>query len=986
MINRDNHGAGRLSRRSGLRTLSSALALTVAFLAEPAIAQSDAAVETGALPETPEATPQQAEITVTGSRIARRDLTADTPIVTLGADRLLSAGQPTIERTIAQLPQFGLGENSTQTGFATTGQATLNLRALGSARNLVLLDGRRLQPSNIQQVVDVNTLPLPLLESVEVITGGASAAYGSDAVAGVVNFRTRRNFEGLQIDASYNIAGEGDGAVRDISGTLGGNFADGRGNAVLSVGYTERDSVGYQSRPFFQRNQGGTDLRLPIGVYAPGGNAPTQAAINDLFATYGVAPGSVVRTSGLALNQDGSVFSASNGVFNFRGDWGSLLFNTGRQVNNLNQFLVLQAPLNRITAFGRITYDLTPGIEAYAQAQYVDYDTHIFVEPGNTSLSIPIGNPFIPQVLRPLLASRANPLANVTLEKRFIEAGPRLTDRSLQTYQFLGGLRGNVTSIDGTWDVYASHGRTRISETSPGSVLISALNTLINAPDGGNSICAGGYNPFGVNPLSEACYNYLVASPTRDTGLTQTVAEANVQGRLFHLFDEDVRFAAGASFRRNGYETVPDRILAAGDVVGVQYTRFSEGTTEVWEGYAELLIPILSNRPFAESLGIDLAYRYSDYNVSGGAHTWKAEGHWSPFRGLRFRGGYARAVRAPSVGELYVAPSGSVPSIGQPSQGQGDYCSVANPVRTGPNAAGIRALCLAQGVPLAVIDTFVNLQNDSPATLVGNPDLDPEVADTFTAGFTFTPPTDNPFFSGLSLSVDYYNIKVAGAIGVYSSLQSVTSCFNIDGANPTLSPTNEFCSYITRDPLTGRISDIRQPTRNLGAFRTSGVDVALRWSVPLGGGGDRLTLDANLTWLDSFTVQTAPGRPFLEYAGTVGGTAVFQPGSLPEWKAVTELNYQHGGFSVGGRWRFLDAMRSVQRVVNPASTTPGVPSYNLFDLFASLRVSGDFVLRLGVNNVANREPPVLNGVIGTTEASTYDVLGRTFYVSTRVNF
>jgi outer membrane receptor protein involved in Fe transport len=959
--------------------LASTLALAAALLATPAYAQDAPAPDAGA-----EDAPPQAEITVTGSLIARRDLVADTPIVTVSADRLLGSGQPTIERTLAQLPQFGLGENSTQTGFATTGQGSLNLRALGTARNLVLLDGRRLQPSSIQQVVDINTLPLPLLESVEVITGGASTAYGSDAIAGVVNFRTRRNFQGLQIDATYNLTGEGDGAVRDISGTLGGNFADGRGNAVISLGYTDRDIVGYQSRPFFQRHQGGTDLRLPIGVYAPGGNAPTQQAVNDLFAAYGIAPGSVVRTSALALNRDGSLFSANNGVFNFRGDWGALLFNTGRQVNNLNQFLVLQAPLERITAFARVTYDLTPGITAYAQAHYVDYDTRIYVEPGNTSISVPITNPFIPAVLRPLLASRANPNANVTLEKRFIEAGPRLTDRSLQTYQFLGGARGDIAAIDGGWDIYGSHGRTRIQETSPGSVLISALNTLINAPDGGNSICAGGYNPFGVNPLSDACHAYLVASPTRDTELTQDVVEATVQGRLFTLIDGDVRFAAGGSFRRNGYETNPDRILSAGDVVGVQYTRFSEGTTRVWEGYAELLIPLLENRPFAESLGLDLAYRYSSYNVSGGASTYKAEGHWSPFRGLRFRGGYARAVRAPSVGELYVAPSGSVPSIGQPSQGQGDYCSVANPVRTGPNAAGIRALCLAQGVPLAIIETFVNLQNDSPATLVGNPDLDPEVADTFTAGFTFTPRDAGPILSGLSLSVDYYNIKVAGAIGVYSSLQSVTSCFNIDGANPTLSPGNEFCSYITRDPLTGRISDIRQPTRNLGAFRTSGVDVALRWSVPIGG--DRLTLDANLTWLDSFTVQTAPGRPFLQYAGTVGGTAVFQPGSLPEWKAVTELSYAHGDFNLGGRWRFIDAMRSVQRVVNPASTTPGVPSYNLFDLFASFRVSGDFILRLGVNNVANKEPPVVSGVPGTTEASTYDVLGRTFYVSTRLNF
>ena len=860
------------SRLRPLRAFVSTLALAAPFHAVAAHAQP-AADEASVAPsaESGEA------IVITGSRIARRDFVADTPIVTVGVDRIAATGEATLERALSQLPQFGLGENSTRTGFATTGQATLNLRSLGSERNLVLLDGRRLQPSNIQQVVDVNTIPLPLLESVEIITGGASSTYGSDAIAGVVNFRTRTDFEGLQLDATYNITGEGDGGVLDVSGTVGGNFADGRGNAVLSVGYTDRDRVPYNNREFFRGNLGGTDLRIPIGAYAPGGNAPSQGALDALFASYGIAAGTVARNSALALNTDGTLFSASNGVFNYRGGWTGLL-NTGRQINNLNQFLVIQAPLERVTAFGRVTYDLSDAVTVYAQAQYADYDTRIYVEPGNTSISIPVTNPFIPANLRTLLQSRPNPTANLILEKRFIEAGPRLTDRSLQTYQFVGGLRGPLEAIDGTWDVYASHGRTRIDETSPGSVLVSALNTLINAPDGGASLCAGGFNPFGINPLSEACYNYLVAAPTRETELTQTVAEATVQGRLFRLFDEDVRFAIGGTFRRNGYETTPDRILSAGDVVGVQFTRPSEGTTEVWEGYGELLIPILEHRPFAESLGLNLGYRYSHYNVSGGAHTYKAEGHWAPIRGLRFRGGYARAVRAPSVGELFVAPSGSVPSIGQPSQGQGDPCAIANPARTGPNAAGVRALCLAQGVPTAIVDGFVNLQNDTNATLVGNPALNPEKADTYTVGFTFSPRASSPLLSGLSLSVDYYDITVKGAIGVYSSLQSMTSCFNVDGANPSYSPANEFCTNIARDPATGLISNILQPTRNLGSFRTSGVDVAFKWRVPVGAEAGGVTLGSTLTYLDSFKVQTAAGRPYQQFAGSVGGTAAFQPG------------------------------------------------------------------------------------------------------------
>jgi outer membrane receptor protein involved in Fe transport len=981
MIIRHSRGTAHSAPRSRRLPLA-ALLVTSALAGWPgqALAQeaTDASIAAEASPK------DDADIIVTGSRIARRDFVAQTPIVTVGPERLLSTGQITVERTLSQLPQFGLGENSTQTGFGTTGQATLNLRGLGSARNLVLLDGRRLQPSNIQQVVDVNTIPLPLIESVEIITGGASAVYGSDAIAGVINFRTRDDFEGLQIDGTGTVTDEGDGATRDISATYGHNFGGGRGNFVVSIGYSDRDPVDFQSRPFFRRHQGGTDLRLPIGVYTPGGNAPSQSAVDALFAGYGVSGGTVVRNSALALNADGTIFSASNGVHNYRDDWGSLLFNTGRQVNNLNQFLVLQAPLERITGFARATYDLSDAVTAYAQFHYVDYDTRIFVEPGNTSLSIPITNPFIPAPLRPLLASRANPNANVTLEKRFIEAGPRLTDRKLETYQALGGLRGDIQAIDGSFEVYGSHGRTKIDETSPGSVRRSSLLALINAPDGGASLCQGGFNPFGINPLSDDCYEFLVASPKRPTELTQDLVEAVVQGGLFELPGGETRFALGATYRENGYSTDPDAILSAGDVVGVQFTRASEGKTKVWELYGELSVPLIKNQPFFESLELELGYRYSHYKISGGAHTYKALGHWSPFRGFRFRGGYSRAVRAPSVGELFVAPSGSVPSIGQPSQGQGDPCSIANPIRSGPQAAAVRALCLAQGVPASVIDSFVNLQNDSDATLVGNPDLKPEKADTYTIGATFTPASSHPLLSGLSLSVDYYNIKLEGAIGVYSSLQSVTSCFNFDGSNPNLSPTNEFCSYISRDPNTGRINQILQPTRNLGAFRTSGIDFALRWSVPVASG--RLTLDSNLSWLDSFKVQNAPGQPFQEFAGSVGGTATFQPGSLPEWKAVTQLVFSNDQFSIGGRWRFIDAMRSAQRVVNPNSTAPGVSSYHLFDVFGSFRVTDDFELRAGVNNVADRDPLVLNGVIGTTEASTYDTIGRTFFVSTRINF
>lgn len=970
------------SRGTAARRIA-ALALSASLLPLTAPAFANAAAEEAA-------ENHQDMIVVTGSRISRRDFVSESPITTVNADVVANTGQLTLEKSLGQLPQFGLGDNATKTGYGSTGQATLNMRSLGSFRNLVLLDGRRLQPSDTQQVVDLNTIPSALIEGVEVITGGASAVYGSDAVAGVVNIKTKRDFEGIQLDAFQSLSGEGDGGSTELSATLGTKFADGRGRVVVSGSWSKRNTIAFNSRPFFRKHQGGTDLRLPTGVYVANGNPPSQAALDAVFGAYGVAPGLVTGNSGISFNADGTLFSASNGVYNYGGSQGGLLLNTGKQVNNPNVFLTLQAPLERYTAFGRAEFDVSDTVTLFGQVNYTHYDTTILVESGNTSLSIPASNPFIPADLRTLLASRANPDANLTLEKRFYEAGARITEREFDVYQVLGGARGTLDAIDGTWEVYASHGRTRIDERSPGSVLKSSLAALTGAADGGQSICAGGYNPFGVTKLSDECYAYLVAAPNKKTTLKQDVVEANVQGHLFNLPAGEARFAAGLGWRRNSYSTSPDAILQAGDVVGVPFTGPSKGSSNVKEIYAEALLPVLSDLPLIKQFDLSLGYRYSDYNMAGSVHTYKADGNWAVTDSFRIRGGYARAVRAPSVGELFVAPSGSTPSLGRPDQGQGDYCSTANPVRTGPNADAVRALCLAQGVPTSVIDNFVNLQDDSDATSVGNTNLKPEKADTVTVGFTFNPRFESAWLSNLALSVDFYDIRVKDAIGVVSSQNSVQKCFNIDGSNPAFDPNNFFCQNISRDPNTGRINNVLQPTLNLGGYKTRGVDFQFNWRIGLDAVGfsasKSLTLNTVVTYLDSFKIQTVPGARWYDYAGTVGSVSTSNPGSLPKWKAVTSLDYADDTLLVGLRWRYLDGMKAVATVTNPNATTPGVGSYNLFDLYATVNLGEQYKLRFGVNNLFDKQPPVLNGVPGSTESSTYDVIGRSFYAGVNVRF
>lgn len=930
------------------------------------------------------------DIVVTGSRILRRDFVTPSPISTVTSEDILSTGELTLEKSLMQLPQFGLGDNANSTGFNTTGQATLNLRGLGSFRNLVLLDGKRMQPSNVLQAVDVTTIPTALIESVEVITGGASSTYGSDAVAGVVNFRTKKNFSGLTLDSQYNITQRGDGAAADITATAGGNFAEGRGNAVLAVSYSHRDVIRFNSgRRFFEQYQGQSDLRIATGAYTPGANRPSQRAVDAIFSQYGIAPGTVSRASALGFNGDGTLFSASNGVHNLRDTYGSLLIDVGSQVNSGNVFSIQQAPLERVTVFGRATYDLTPNVEAFAQVHYADYSTQVVVEPGNTQLVMPVSNPFIPAPLRTLLATRADPNAPVTLQKRFYEAGPRLTNRDFEVVQVQAGFLGKLAAIDGTWELFGSHGKTTINENQPGSVLLPALNALINAPDGGASLCEGGYNPFGVVPLSKSCANYLVAAPYRNTRLDQTVVEFNMQGGLLTLPGGQLRFAAGASYRENGYKTEIDPILQRAEVVGVLFTSNSSGKINAKEGYFELSAPLLRDVPFANRLELDAGYRYSQYNLSGGAHTYKANVLWSPVEMLMFRGGYARAIRAPSVGELFVPNNGALPNIGSPTQGLGDPCSVNNTIRNAANTAGIRSLCLAQGVPAGVVDTFVNLQLDTSATNSGNRNLRPETADTFTFGAVLSPHFATPWLSRFNLSVDYYNLKLKDAIGVIGTRQTLNSCFNIDGSNPTYSNDTFSCNLINRD-AGGSLVNVTQPTTNLGGYNTSGIDFQLDWTIDLdavGLSGQFLDLNSSVSWLDKFLVQNLPNGPYADFGNTVSGfNTAGQLGTLPEWKATTSLTYRRSGGSVGLRWRYLGAMDNAARATNPATTIPGQSAYHLFDLFGTLSLNKGFSLRMGVNNLLDTPPQALFGRAGTTEPSTYDIMGRRFYLGVSTRF
>ncbi|HNR91984.1 MAG TPA: TonB-dependent receptor [Dokdonella sp.] len=955
----------------GVLVPACAAGAVAAFAADAAAAADD--VRSGAsvpVDDSTEAATVLGGVVVTGSRIVRMDYAGSSPLTTVSKEVIDSTGRVTVEDVLNALPQLGLGASKANAGWGGTGQATLNLRGLGAQRNLVLLDGRRLQPSTTDNIVDVNAIPTALIAGIEIISGGASAVYGSDAIAGVVNVLLNDRFEGIQLDTRHARYAEGDGDTHDVALTMGGHFASERGNAVLSFSGAEREGVDFMAREFFRRHPGGTDFRIQTGTYEFGANLPTQEALDLVFGQYGAAPGRVpvTPTTYLGFNDDGSLFLANNGPFNWRGPEGQL-HDTGTQLNNLNQFSLIQVPLERKTAFGRVRYDISDRIEGYAQFSWADLHSYVAAEAGNTGINVPLTNPFIPADLRTILASRSNPDAPFRLHKRFQEAGPRTFERDFDIWQFLAGVKGHVDAIDGSWDVYLSRGSTSAHEVNNGAVVIDSLRTLLDAADGGASLCEGGYNPFGLSVLSDECRRYLVAATVSDTRFEQDVAEANLQGQLFALPAGEVRFAAGLGWRRNHYAFRPDRLLQQGGIVGVPAKGPSRGSTRVREAYVETLLPLLYDQPFAHALDLGLAWRHSDYDPSGGVDTFKIDFSWSPVSSLRVRGGYQRAVRAPSVGELYVAAETESNGYGLVANGQGDQCDASSPLRNGPNAAAVEALCIAHGVPAELLPTYVDTQRESLATRAGNTGLAPESADTYTVGVVWSPETID-----LSLAVDYYDIRVEDVIGTLTATQVLASCFNQDGSNPTFAVDNFHCGLIRRNPETGRIDNIDKPTFNMGSLETSGIDVQVDWRRAIGDG--ELALGTVLGWVDRYEVRTTKGGKAYDHAGYVG--------TLPTWKAVSHLRHARGRGSLGLRWRYIGSMEHSSKVLNPASTAPPVDAHSYYDLFGRWRFGEHLVLDAGINNLFDKAPPQVGNTPGTTHNVTYDIYGRQYFVGLSV--
>jgi iron complex outermembrane receptor protein len=967
------------------------------------------------------------QILVTGSRIARPDFDSASPIVSVPEDFFRRSGSRTVESQLNTLPQFVPAYTSTSNNPGATGgnggQANLSLRGLGTTSTLVLVDGKRLIPANGTGVVDLNIIPSSLIESVEIITGGASAVYGSDALAGVVNLKLKREFDGFQIDGSWGQTDRGDGTQYEAGLTAGTEFAGGRGSVVSFVGYADRELITQGERDFskyalFYTGPGNGTLG-PGNAFLPGGsrtieegrvlfpinNLPSEEAFEDLMQSYGYtagdAAGQVPYQNLFGFNTDGTLFTQGDegyvgtqviGVANFRGVRDPVTFNDFVYSYNFAPPNALQMPLERKSAFARADFELSDSARVYAQALYSDYTVGQQLAPAAffSPLFIPVGNPYVPDDLSSLLESRPGPLEDIGLVKRLSEAGPRISHNNYDVYQLTLGLSDTVFD-DWEYDVYAQVGANDQEYRLTGNVLLSRAEELTFAPDGGASIC-GGFNPFGLDSISPECLDYISVAASNHASVDQAIAEASLSGPLLELPAGELRAAFGVFYKEDKYQYVSSQVASVflpdgrPDIQGFDASDDIQGDDHNVDVWGEVLVPLLRGIPGASSLEAVLGYRLSDYASAGSFDSWKAELLYQPIEPIRLRGSYQQAIRAASVYELYLPQLPTFQDFfsfeeGVEQEGGVEPCDATSAARNGADAARVEALCIEQGVPAALMPTFFDSDGEMSGVTGGNPDLGPEEATTSTLGVVWTPRFAHALVSNLQISLDWYRIEVTDKIWQIYPSQYVQYCYDAR-YNPDFSLSNQWCTMFARDLATGEIEDIRDINWNAIDWETNGLDMQVDWRFDLGPG--QVGVSWFVSWLDSWTESVVDSSaPSTEYSGTVGG---FNIGfSLPEWKSNLHLSYAWRDVTLGAGWRYIGGMTDV---FEPEFQ---VPSVDYFSIDASYEFSSgpleglSFVL--GVENLTDEDPPILaSPAEANTDPSQYDVFGRSYFVSLRYAF
>ena len=965
--------------------------------------------------------PTVQELVVTGSRIPQRNLTSVSPITAVNQAAIKLQGANDAYDILAQLPQSGIGVAGTATPLsADAGFTTVNLRNLGSVRTLVLIDGKRLMPGDPTlggEAANLDTIPNQLVERVEVVTGGASATYGSDAIAGVVNFVLKKNFQGLQIDAQYGFDTHSNGQD-DVTRAQAQNLtvygpaapsglvtAGNTYNAALTFGMNSPDGKGNITGYFAYRHQD-----------------PIKQSQFDFGACLAAESGTGIACAG--SSNSNLFFDENSGqVYSVQGH--NFITRTPTQVTippykfNSNPYEYLVRGDERYQGGFLAHYDIAKYAEAYADFSFTDDRSTSNIAPGGL-----FQNGFMVNCNNPLLSAQqvnaictsnglaATDDASLLIGRRNIEGGPRTTFFEHTSYRAVVGLRGDLG--DGwSYDSYAQFGYSSYFNSQQGYLSNARVqDALLVGGTAANPVCLSGapcvpYNIFSDGGVTPAALSYLATGGTISGDTQEQVVSANITGDLsryglkspFASTGVGVNF--GAEYRREGLTYAPDQIISSGDLLGGSGASPPvSGAFNVKELFGEARLPLAQDLPFIKDLTVDGGYRFSRYSSSGNTSAYKIAIEFSPTSDIRFRGSYQRANRAPNVNELFTPEQ-----VTQTGAFTVDPCApVGNAAHTGATAT--LAQCMNTGVTAAQYgdgrDPVIGGTDRIPQCPAdqcgiaegGNTALRPEQSDTFSVGAVATP----RFAPGLNFSADYYSIKVTDVIAPIAPNITFNNCLTLD----------QNCNLVVRRPDSGGIfasttlasgGYIVGINLNGGFIKTTGIDFSLNYRLDLDRFGLRnlggLAFNYNATYMLSFVTQPVTGGGTYDCAGLYGPTCGFEP----SYKHNLRVTYNTPwNLAVSGAWRFIAPM-SYEKNTGQVLLAGTFDAYNAhvgaisyFDLSATYKVKKGLVLRVGANNLFDKDPPILTaaatGSSGNpnTNPVAYDVLGRQIFMGITADF
>jgi iron complex outermembrane recepter protein len=861
------------------------------------------------------------KVIITGSRIRSANITSTSPVTQLGAEEIQNIRAITIEDISTKLPQFSGGVGSTSAGSDAFGAQTLNLRDLGQSRTLVLINGTRAVPFSFRNAVDVNFVPAPLLKRVDVLTGGAAAVYGADAVAGVVNFIINDNFRGMQASGNYR-SGSGGGAQSGINLTGGWSLGT-KGSVVGYLEYTDRTALLAGKRDWA--------LDRPTLIAPAGGN------FTDV---------------------------ASGRKFSF--DEAGQLTTTAQTSNYTGQYFLSQ-PLKRLNASAFAKYDLTDSIQAYGRFMYSNVKTTGAPRSGQTpaiingNYNISSTNPYLTNDIRSRLTF-VNGVANVTINRTLGELGVVTANNDRDTQQFQFGVRGAVTDAI-NWDVYAQFGKSEESVTVSGDALKTKLPSVVNT-----------INLFGPGAdLSSIAQDFKYGDRTRKQNVFAATLSGDSTG-VFKLPAGPLGFALGVEARREKakFDYNPD--------LGTSFNQGTESGPEVPpffnanEVYTELLVPILANLPFVKNLSAEAAYRNSSYKKSVGSSnkygTNKFGLSWAITEDVRLRATSQSVIREPNFGE-FANPVGSiafsrlVATARLRPRYQGDPCVIAN---SGADAAQ----CARFKAPAVGSYNSLDAANLTGGYFFGgNPDIQAEKGKTKTFGFVIAPKA----LPGLSVAIDTYSIVLTDAVGQIQPVDALNSCYVSDP-----NPNNPLCAAVTRDPTTGRILNGFPVDRNLASIKQKGLDVDIGYKIPFASGSfvKQLALGYQAAIVRNYTIQKNAVLAPIDCKGTFGSNCSSDLSSLvqPAYRHRVTVGSNLGEFSTLLAWKRIGKVRD-----SAVNGTEQIKAQDYFDLnfgYEPQSLKG-LKVNFGIDNLANKKPPVVtSSSTFNTYTDTYPVIGRSF--------